>query len=125
MDYSLTEVNRMSEIVLTPAALLDLLSKIDELSQYNLGLTESISGGLQLQIGNSIYNIDAENAVDVKVSDEVVDTVGEVNSEAYDNIEESEDYIESGIIKELAKTLLIGGLVRLSGKLLRNDGKDR
>ena len=115
----------MSEIVLTPAALLDLLSKIDELSSYDIGLTESMSGGFQLQIGNSIYNIDSDNATDVRVSDEVVDTIGEVNSEAYDNIEESEDYIESGIIKELAKTLLIGGLVRLSGKILRDDGKDR
>ena len=110
----------MDEILITPAALLDILSKIDELSQYDVGLTESIDGKLQLQIGNSIYNIEDKSITDIQVSDNVVEEIADINEEAYDNIEDS-DYIESGIIKELAKTLLIGGLVRLSGKLIGDE----
>jgi hypothetical protein len=52
-----------------------------------------------------------------------IEKVEDTNLEAYENLDESVDVIvpgegdepvESGIIKELAKTLLVGGLVRLS-----------
>ena len=47
----------MENIVFTPASLIDLLSKIDELSEFNVGITETIDGDLQLEIGDSIYSI--------------------------------------------------------------------
>lgn len=110
----------MNEIVLTPAALLDILTKIDELKEYDIGLTEGFDGTLQLQIGNNSYSIDSSDATEVQVTDEVVDTVEQVNMEAYDDIDANDsEYIESGILKELAKTLLVGGLVRLTGKLTK------
>ena len=36
------------EILFTPSSLLDLLSKVDELKEYPVGLTETFDGGLEL-----------------------------------------------------------------------------
>ena len=113
----------MDSIVFTPASLIDLLSKVDELKDYDIGISETIDGQIQLNIGPSLYIIDTDNSTDISVDDQVVEKVEDTNLEAYENLDESVDVIvpgegdepvESGIIKELAKTLLVGGLVRLS-----------
>lgn len=113
----------MNELVLTPASLLDLLSQIDELKDLDVGISETIDGGIQLQIGESIYLIE-NTAEDVIVDDEVVEDVSSINENTYDELMSGEDFIkddtiESGVIKELAKTLLVGGLVRLTTKFLK------
>lgn len=116
----------MDELVFTPASLIDLLSQIDELKDIDVGITESIDGSLQLQVGSSIYQIDDQKATEVPVDDEVVDTVYQTNLDAYeelgqgDEINVSTEPVESGPIKELVKTLLIGGMVRLAAKTLKN-----
>lgn len=107
-----------NEIVLTPAALLDLLSKVDELSNYELGLTTTLDGQLQLQIGNSTYDLTSESNVEnVTVDQSAVDEISDINEEAYDNLLDDEtitsEPVEGGLIKEMIKTLAIGGLVRL------------
>lgn len=109
-----------SEIVFTPAALLELLSKIDEFKDYDLSLTESLDGSLQLQVGDSFYELASDNSVtDIDVEDSLVDEISEINEIAYENLidegtaDNNLDVIESGIIKEALKTLLIGGVVRL------------
>lgn len=117
-----TEVDN-SELVFTPASLLDIISKIDELSQYEIGLTTTLDGQLQLQIGDSVYDLTSESDVNnVNVDDSVIDDVSEINEDAYDQIvgEEVEDAqpIESGLIKEMIKTLAIGGVVRLGKNYL-------
>ena len=120
----------MDNILLTPAALLDVLSKVEELSQYDIGIDES-DGKIQLVIGDSTYEIPTEQAEEIEVPEEVVDTVEEVNQEAMDTIEQSDEFtlyndeetIEGGIIKALAKTLLVGGLVRLSANLIGKELK--
>ena len=113
----------MDSIVFTPESLIDLLSKVDELKDYDIGISETIDGQIQLNIGPSLYIIDTDNSTDISVDDQVVEKVEDTNLEAYENLDESVDVIvpgegdepvESGIIKELAKTLLVGGLVRLS-----------
>lgn len=116
----------MKELLFTPAALLDLLIQIEELSGLSLSITETIDGNLQLVVGDSVYLISDTNITDIKVDDSVVDTVEDINVSAYEDLEtngsillDSEDVIESGVIKELAKTLLVGGIVRLTSKLLR------
>ena len=117
----------MDSIVFTTSSLLDLLSKIDELREYEIGIAETIDGQIQLTIGDSAYLIDTDNATEVTVDDNVVETVDEANLEAYEGLDESVDVniyeegqpVESGILKELAKSLLLGGMVRLSGKLLK------
>lgn len=117
----------MDNIVFTPAGLLDLLVNIDELSEYDIGLTETIDHNIQLQIGESIYQLSKSDAEDVVVDDSVVDEVSDINDRAYQELESSGgdveiqelDDVESGIIKELVKTLLVGGMVRLAGKTLK------
>ena len=41
----------MDSIVFTPASLIDLLSKIEELSDYPIGITETLDGQIQLNVG--------------------------------------------------------------------------
>lgn len=112
-------------ILFTPAALLDFLSSIDELSDLDIGITETMNGNLQVQIGSSNYEIDTSSATNLQVDEHTVDQIDDINQTAYEEL--SEDYgeeafqeeVEGGIIKEALKTLLIGGLVRLGAKALR------
>ena len=106
----------MNEIVLTPAALLDILQQIDELSEYPVSISES-ADAIQLSVGDSSYTISTAAAESVTVPNDVVDAVREVNDETYEQLDTSED-IEAGLLKEIVKTLLVGGMVRLTGKLL-------
>ena len=110
----------LNTILFTPAALLDFLSSIDELKDVDVGITESPEGDIQVQIGDSIYNVDTSQATEVEVDEEVVDHVDEANEEAYDELDaDTQDEVEGGIIKEALKTLLVGGLVRMGAKVLK------
>jgi len=120
----------MSELVLTPAALLDILRQIDELSGVDVGITEELDGSIQLQVGDSIYSLDTTQAKEVAVDDATVEAVETENIDTYNNMKDDNlnvsidtepqaDTVKSGIIKEIAKTLLVGGLVRLTGKLMK------
>lgn len=119
------------QILFTPSSLLDLLTKIEELKGLDVGVTESVNGDMYIKVGESSYKIDTSNVTDIRVEDDVVETIEDVNEETYSNLGESDevvleddpDKIESSIIKELAKTLLLGGMVRLSAKWLRGDKK--
>ena len=117
----------MDEVVFTPAAVLNLLMEIDELKVSPLGISETPDGQIQVEVGESRYILSDENTVDVPVDPVAVDMVDEANADAYqgmyDNINgiESYDTIESGILGQLAKTLLIGGLVRLSSHVLKRS----
>lgn len=114
----------MDSIVFTPAAILDLLSQIDELSEYTISLDDVSGKDVMLRIGQSSYRIDTAYSDKLTVSSDVVDNINEINDEAIDDFVDSNDdvesdYIESGIFKQLAKTLLVGGVVRLAAKLLK------
>lgn len=115
----------MDSILFTPASLIDLLSKVDELSDLEIGISETLDGGLQLTVGQSTYMIDTSDAREVEVDDSVVQEVEETNLQTYESLDDSVDVemsdtpIESGILKELAKSLLLGGLIRLSAKLAK------
>ena len=109
------------ETVFTASAVLDLLMQIDELRDYNIDLFESGSGDISLTIGNSVYNLGG-GATEVEVEPEVVDEVSDINEDNLSELESSADVelypVESGVLKELAKTLMVGGIVRLTKKLL-------
>lgn len=110
----------MDELVFTPAAVLDLLSSIEELNDYDINFTESTSG-ITFTVGESQYEIKSNSAEAVEVPEEVVEEVAEINEESYQPYIDSEDddeVVEGGIIKELIKTLAIGGLVRLTKKAI-------
>ena len=114
----------MSELVFTPASLLDLLSQIDELKDLDVGLTETIDGKIQLQVGNSVYII-GDSAESIQVDEQVIEDVSSLNEDTYNDLAvsgqfEDDQPIESGIIAELAKTLFIGGVARLTAKYLKN-----
>lgn len=113
----------MEELVLTPAAVLDFLSQIDELRDYNIDFSDSGSGNVIIQIGESAYSISATQAEPLEVDDYVIDTVGEVYDEALNTSDIElldEDPVESGIISTTVKALAIGGMVLLTGKLLKS-----
>lgn len=121
-----------NEILLTPAALLDFLRQVEELSDKDITIDET-GNSLTVTIGNSTYDIDLAHAEDIEVPDEVVEEVAEVADEAYAGLGEEgveidtsdEEIVEGGILSEALKTLAIGGLVRLTGKVLGDDFVDK
>lgn len=119
-----------NEILFTTASLLDFLQQIDELSDKDIILNEDNSN-ITVTIGDSTYSINKSDAEEVEVEPEVVDEVAEINETTYeelDNVDYNElgedEIVEGGIISEALKTLAVGGLVRLTGKLLGKDVAD-
>lgn len=120
-----------NEILLTPAALLDFLRQVDELADKDISVDETGST-LSVTIGESTYGIDLNQAETVEVPDEVVDEVADVADEAYAELGEvgvdvtdvDDDVVEGGLISEALKTLAVGGLVRLAGKIMGKDVAD-
>lgn len=115
----------MSDIIFTPSGLLELLTQIDELSDVNVGISETVDGDLQLQVGQSTYLISTEEASEVSVDESTVDTIDDIDIATYESLESSgevelsDEPIEGGLIKSIAKTLLLGGMVKLTAKLLK------
>lgn len=119
-----------NEILFTPAALLDFLSQIDELAEYAISVKES-NNGIDVTIGQSSYRIDYADAQEVEAPADVIAEVGDINDATYEEVANT-DYtqypdipedapIEAGIISELLKTLAVGGMVRLTSKMLGKD----
>lgn len=120
-----------NEILFTPAALLDFLRQVDELADKDIAVRDT-EGGITITIGESTYSIDSADASDIEVPDEVVEEVGEINETTYEELDDVEyteiledhdeeledEVVEGGLIKEALKTLAVGGLVRLTAKLL-------
>ena len=116
-----------NEILFTPAALLDFLQQIDELSDKDIIINEN-SGSITVTIGESTYEINKGDAEEVEVEPETVDEVAEINETAYEELDDveyteidDEEVVEGGLIKETLKTLAVGGMVRLTSKLLGKD----
>ena len=112
-----------STLLLTPASLVDFLSQIDELSEKAISLN-SDNGYIEVSIGEATYRIRPQDEVNVPVSVDDIDEVNEAADDTYDELVdngyiENSDEIESGLIKELIKTLAIGGMVRLAAKKLK------
>ena len=120
-----------NEILLTPAALLDFLRQVDELADKDISVDETGST-ITVTIGESTYGIDLNQAEDVEVPEEVLDEVSDIADETYAELGEDgveidnpeEEPVEGGLITEALKTLAVGGLVRLTGKLLGKDVAD-
>lgn len=123
------------EILFTSAAILDLLSQIDELAGKDLHIDKTIDNKIRLTIGSSAYEISNEPDTTIEVSEETVDDITEATVDAYqelldrpieyksdiseDNnsvtqIPEDAEPIQGGIIKEAIKSLLLGGMIRFA-----------
>lgn len=116
----------MDELLFTPAAVLDVLSNIEELKDIDVGVVEDGEGAVQILVGQSTYNIVPSNEVVIEVAEDELDAIDDASVETYNTLAESDrvevgelqDVVEGGIIKELAKTLLVGGLVRLTNRII-------
>ena len=122
-----------NEILFTTAGLLDFLQQIDELSDKNLSLDATNPSAITVVIGDSTYSIPLNGAEDVEAPEEVVDEVSDIADEAWadmvgaveiSELGPDEEVVEGGIISEALKTLAVGGLVRLTGKILGKDVAD-
>lgn len=114
----------MEELLFTPASLLDLLCKVDEFKDMEIGISETLDGKLQLQIGNSYYELEPEDEIAIDVPESDLNAVSEANVDTYNELSDngidvSDQPIESGIIKEALKALAIGGMIKLTAKLLK------
>lgn len=118
-----------NELLFTPAALLDFLRQVDELADKDISVDE-VGSALHITIGESTYNLELEDAHEVEVPEDVVEEVDDINELAYENIEDvdyteiDDETVEGGIISEALKTLAVGGMVRLTSKLLGKDVAD-
>lgn len=119
-----------NEILFTTASLLDFLQQIDELSDKDIIVDEN-DGAITITIGESTYSINKGDAEEVEVEPEVVDEVAEINETTYEELDaveyteiDDEEVVEGGIISEALKTLAVGGMVRLTSKLLGKDVAD-
>lgn len=123
------EGSNTDTLVLTTSALLAFLSQIEELEDVDIAIGES-DDKIKVVIGENEYILESPEDSTVEVETEVVDTIDAINEDGFDEIEEEgtverievEDGepIEGGIIKELVKTLAVGGLVRLTKHALQN-----
>jgi len=110
-----------STLLFTPAALMDLLTQIEELKDKEIEINESSDGSISLQIGESTYKINSSDAAEIEADDYIIDAVDDINMEAYEEVQEKsedEEPVTSGMLKELVKSLMLGGMIRLSKKLL-------
>lgn len=112
-----------SQILFTPSSLVDFLTQVDELKDVNIGVNDD-GENVSISIGDSTYEINPKSVTDIDVSGDDVDQACQANESNYDELEESgsieiDDSVESGIIKQLLKTLAIGGIVRLAAKELK------
>ena len=108
--------HKMNETVITTTGLMEILTQIDELADYDITVSDDSNGDITISIGDSVYNVSPSETVEVP--DEVVEDLAEINDDVYEQSEyaDDEEYISSGVMKEVAKTLLVGGLVRLASK---------
>lgn len=109
--------------VLTISGLVSLLSEIEELKGLDISVTEE-ANTVCISIGDSTYCIESPESSSVDVPNEVVDVVSDIDEEGWDEIadviEQEDETIEGGLIKEVLKTLAIGGLVRLTKNAIQN-----
>lgn len=112
----------MDELMLTSASLLDILSNIDELKDKDISVNETDSG-IDLSIGDSLYRISSSDAYSISVSRDVVEEISDVADEAYEDLGaegvDISERVEGGPIKEIVKTLLIGGMVKMTANMLK------
>ncbi len=114
-------------ILFTPAAVLSLLMQITELQDKNIDFVESLNGKLQLIIGDSTYDIDIDVGTTVRVNEDTIDDVEDVNQQTYEDLVYEQgltlnpEYVSSGLIMEAIKSILVGGAVRLANKVLDKD----
>lgn len=111
------------QILLTPSALFDFLRQLDEFQDKDIAV-DYTGENVTVAIGESVYEISTNNAEEFVVEEDTIEDIQEINDATCEQLvqegfAEDDEPVEGGIIKQIAKTLLVGGLVRLSAKLLK------
>lgn len=129
----MNEANGLNEVMFTSAAVLDLLLQIEELKDYSIGISETPNGDIQLQVGDSIYLINSDHSKTIQVEDTVVGEIEVTAEDAYNDLLENSieiepdsemgqyydsDVVEGSFLKEIAKSLTLGGMIRFASKHL-------
>lgn len=104
------------ELLLTSVSLFDILSQISELSSCKIDVSDT-GTSISIKIDDNTYVVKSSSNDIVSAPESVVQDVSEIVDTEYGRSDSSEN-IESGVLKEIVKTLAVGGLVRLSAKLL-------
>ena len=104
------------ELLLTSVSLFDILSQIPELSGCKIDVSDT-GTSISIKIDDNAYVVKSSSNDIVSAPESVVQDVSEIVDTEYSKSDSSEN-IESGVLKEIVKTLAVGGLVRLSAKLL-------
>lgn len=106
-----------SSLVLTTSGLMTFLAEIEQLNGLDLAI-EEVDNGLQISIGDDVYTLETKAESVVEVAPEAIDDIDNIDEEGWDEISDTfndaVEPVEGGIIKEVLKTLAIGGLVRLT-----------
>ena len=107
------------QVLFSAASLLTILSSIEELDAEQIDL-DTDESGITVSIDGNEYRFDYNNesTADIEVSEDDLKETEAVIEQESESQEEPEE-IEAGIISGLLKTLAVGGLVRLTGKLLK------
>lgn len=114
----------MGETLFTPAAVLELLTNIEELKDVPISLSEPSGNSINIQVGNNTYQIMLNSALKCVMDKDTVDVIEDEADSAFATLAENddivvEDPVEGGLIKGIVKSLLLGGLIRAVPKLIK------
>lgn len=111
--------------VFTPVGILEILSQISELDDYELGLQEDPNGDVRIFVGESQYIIKSSSLDKLVVPENVSDSIENIDKDTADEILDAgaeershSDVVESGVLREIVKSMLVGGAIRMIKKLL-------
>lgn len=114
----------MAKLLFTPSALLRILLSLPQLEDCEIQLYEALDNSVQLIIDNEVYELlPAEDSLVLETTQAVLDSIEESEVSEYEALEDedivvSAETIEAGVLKSIVKSLLLGGCIRLSHKLL-------
>ena len=108
----------MNETLFSAASLLTILSEIEEIDAEQISI-DTDDKGITISFDDKEYrfNYDKVGTAEVEVSDEDMTEAEEVITAEMEN--EEPERVEAGVLSGALKTLLVGGLVRLTSKLLK------
>ena len=104
------------EVVFTPSGLLEVLAEIDQLKDCDIQVSENENGTVTLQIDDAIYTLQGKEENAVEVTEEVLDTIEEINDDGYAEVSDEADDIEpieSGLMQDYARAISLGGFVKM------------
>lgn len=107
------------QTLFSAASLLTILSSLEEIDADQIDI-DTDESGMTLSLDGHEYRFDYNDAstADIEVSEEDLKETEDVIEQESESQSDPEG-IEAGVISGLLKTLAVGGLVRLTGKLLK------